>query len=179
MATLRLSWTSTSPSTEFNTYCDRVSQSIAGNYTTLNIYVQAINAGNSSTFLSGAGSQIASIDGEWSGGGQSVGSNFLPSGYANGAQRWFLGPYVVNIPHNSDGTGPTGGVTLRQATVFGSFNNNITVNFNDFPTIPRGPLVKNTDGTWHSTTAYVKNADGTWHVATPLIKNTDGTWHVG
>lgn len=179
MATVRLDWTSTSPSTEFAGYCDRISQDIAGNFTTLQFYVQAINRGNSSTFLSGAGSQVISVDGFWGGAGHVVGSNFLPSGVGTGVQRWFDGPFNVNIAHNSDGTGPTGGVTLRMQTVFGTFNDNRTVNFNDFPTIPRGPSIKNADGTWHTSTAYIKNADGTWHVATPFIKNADGTWHVG
>jgi hypothetical protein len=174
LPTTYIDWTSGSPTTEFYLQCDRIGQSIAGNYTTLGVHIGAINRGNSSSFSNAAGSQTASIDGIGTVGVHS-GNPFLPSGVGSGVLRWD-NYFTINIPHNSDGT--HGAITLRQTLSYLGVSRADTATFNDFPTIPRGPLVKNADGTWHTTTLYVKNADGTWHVATPYVKNVDGTWHV-
>lgn len=146
MGTVRISATKSSPATTFYLEADRYSQSVAGNYTTLRIYLRAINGpgGSTGSSFSGAGVQIAGVDGVDSNVGQHSANPFLPSGFANGATRWHDGPWYVNVPHNADGT--RGAVTLRMSLDYGSIDVDHTASFNDFPTIPRASTPTFTGG---------------------------------
>jgi hypothetical protein len=99
MATLRVSVNVTGPSTQFNAYADMVSQDAAGNYSTVYYWVQAINTGGTTSFEGDAGTQTVTVAG--AGGGGHGGT--LPSGVPNGGQRWFDGPYGVNLGHDAAG----------------------------------------------------------------------------
>lgn len=171
----RISVFKTSPATTFTLECDRIGQSIVGNYTTLRLYLRANNGpgGSTGSFFGGAGTQTGIIDGVSTFGVHS-GSPFLPSGFVNGEQRWRDGPFDVNVPHGADGT--RGAVTLRMRLQYGSINEDHTVSFNDFPRIPRGPRVKD-GGVWKNTILYVKDA-GVWKIAIPYVKDA-GTWKIG
>lgn len=176
MATTYIDWTSGAPTTEFYLQCDRVSQSIVNNSTRLGIHIGAINRGSSSSFSNYTGAQYGVVDGVGTAVGRST-NPFLPTGVGANVLRWDVYG-EIDVPHNSDGT--RGAVTLRMPLSYGpsgATGGSFTAAFSDFPAIPRGPRIKNVDGTWHTTTAYLKNADGTWHVGTPFIKNADGTWH--
>lgn len=177
MATTYIDWTSGSPTTEFYLQCDRVSQSIANNSTRLGIHIGAINRGSSSSFSNYNGYQQGQVDGVGVAAQEGPMNPFLATGHAANSLRWDTYG-EIDIPHNSDGT--RGAVTLRMILAYGpsgATGGQFTAAFSDFPAIPRGPRIKNVDGTWHTSTAYIKNVDGTWHVATPYIKNVDGTWH--
>lgn len=177
MVTAYIGWSSGSaPTTSFYLYCDRYSQSVEGNYTTLQIYLQAINNGSTSSFSNYPGTQYASIDGIGTVGGYGA-SPFLPSGYATGAQRWFYGGWLVNVVHAADGT--MGGVTLRMDLSYGpsgATGGSFTAGFYDFPRIPRGPRVK-VAGVWRNTVAYMRVA-GIWKIVVPYVKSA-GAWKVG
>lgn len=102
----RISYTSSSPATTFTVEGDLYAQSVAGNYSVVRCYLRAMNGpgGSTGSFYGGAGYQAGHIDGVKEFARRSASSNFLPSGYANGATRWRMGPYDVQVPHNSDGT---------------------------------------------------------------------------
>ena len=99
MATLRVSRRSSAPTTDFNLYADLMSQDQAGNFSTVYYWVQAINRGTSSSYSGYNGSQT----GEINGGGGGGHSGTMPSGVATGGQRWFDGPWGINIYHNAEG----------------------------------------------------------------------------
>jgi len=99
MATLRVSRRSSAPTTDYNLYADLVSQDQAGNYSTIYYWVQAINRGGSSSYSGYVGSQTGEIAG-MGGGGH---SGTMPSGVPAGGQRWYDGPWGVNVGHNSEG----------------------------------------------------------------------------
>lgn len=129
----------TSPATTFVLGADRIGQSQSGNYTTVRVYIRANNGpgGSTGSFYGGAGQHLGAIDGVTGWFGRDVGSNFLPSGYANGAQRWYHS-IDVNIGHGADGT--RGGITLRMRIHYGNNQNQeYTAWFNDFPRIPKVP----------------------------------------
>ncbi len=162
----------TSPSTSFYLEADRISQDIAGNYTTIRCYLRCVNDGSTGSFSNFSGQQIGSIDGIGTFGTHS-GTPFLPSGVAGGATRWRDGPYDVNIPHNADGT--RGAITLRQGLYYdgGGVAQDNTAAFSDFPTIPRGPKVEQS-GAWQQSVAYVEQS-GAWQTALVYVEQS-GAW---
>lgn len=130
MSTLRTSWTSSAPSTEFELYADRISQSVSGNYTTIRLIIKAYNRGSSSSYDNASGYQHA-----WPDGMDQLthdASPFLPSGYATDALRWSY-QKDYNIPHNSDGT--RGAINLNHHINFDGQDSDKNYSFNDFPTI--------------------------------------------
>ena len=137
MATTRVDITTSAPSTELYTQADLISQDQAGNYSTDYYWVGAINRGGTSSFSNYAGYQVAYIGGA----GGSGHSGTLPSGYAAGAQRWFDGPWGVNLGH--DAAGNRGSDTVQQ-NVHGWFGST-TADRNDYgsigpyPRIPKAP----------------------------------------
>lgn len=134
MATLRVSVNVTSPSTQFNTYADLVSQDQAGNFSTVYYWVQAINTGNTSSFEGNSGSQVATVAGAGGGGH----SGTLPSGYGNGAQRWFDGPWGVNLGH--DGNGYRNADTVAQGLSWSGWIGRTDYgSIGPYPRIPKRP----------------------------------------
>lgn len=168
----RISVSKTSPSTGFYLEADRISQSVAGNYTKVRCYLRCVNLGNTSSFSGFPGDQIGSIDGIGEFGRRS-GNPFLPSGVGNGVTRWRIGPFDVNVPHNADGT--RGAITLRQGLYYdgGGVAQDNTASFNDFPAIPRGPSVE-FDGAWAASQLQVE-FDGAWETALTYVE-FDGAW---
>lgn len=135
----RIGVTRNSPNTSFWLEADMVSQNVAGNYSTLALYLRCANgpSGSTGSYAGGYGIQWGGIDGfgEF---GQHNGNPFLPSGYAQNQLRWRDGPWYVNIPHNSDGT--RGAVTLRMILNYvntGGVDVHYTGSIGPFPTIPR------------------------------------------
>lgn len=144
MSTERISWTSSTPTTEFITYCDRISQSVSGNYTTIRLIIKAYNRGSSSSWTGSGGYHHAWVSGSdynTQDINHNPSSNFLPSGYSTGELRWSY-QRDINIKHNSDGT--RGAVTLNQHVNFDGQDSNKDYSFNDFPdidvnTVPDAP----------------------------------------
>lgn len=93
------------PATTFYVEGDLHSQSIAGNYSVVRCYLRAKNGpgGTTGSQHNEQGYQAGTIAGvkEFA---RKSGKPFLPAGYADNQQRWRLGPYDVQVPHNSDGT---------------------------------------------------------------------------
>lgn len=126
-----------SPTTDFYLECDRNGQSGSGNYTTLRMYLRAVNRGNTSSFSGDPGWQSANIDGIGEIFRYSA-NPFMPSGYADNQQRWRHGPHDVNVGHAADGT--KAAITLRMILNYlGNVNINGTASFSDFPRIPKPP----------------------------------------
>ena len=123
MGTTRIARGTGAPSTDFYTECDWVSQNQAGNYSTLYIWIKAVNRGSTGSYSNYQGSQTGSVDGVGSGSH----SGTLPSGYANGQQRWYDGPWGYNVGH--DANGYLSNLTVRQV-ISGWFN------FNDTAVLP-------------------------------------------
>lgn len=146
MATLRISSTASGPSTEFDLYADRISQSISGNYTVVRLYIRCYNRGNSYSYVGDGGYHHGWIEGYSSDDVvHSTSSNFLPSGVGTDAMRWQEGPVDVQVKHNSDGT--RGPVNLRMTVGYAGVSFDRTVSFSDFPTInvsdpPDAPTLK-------------------------------------
>lgn len=162
-----------SPGTTFFLEADRLGQSIAGNYTTVRLYLRCRNDGNASSFSNFVGQHIGSIDGIGTFGVHGPVAPFLPSGVAGGATRWRDGPYDVNIPHGPDGTRAP--ITLRQGLYYdnGAVAQDNTATFSDFPPIPRGPQVE-FDAAWGPSLLSVE-FDGAW-VPGLLSPEYDGAW---
>jgi hypothetical protein len=99
MATLRVSVNVTSPSTQFNTFADMMSQDAAGNYSTVYMWLQAVNTGGTTSFEGNSGTQSCSIAGTGLGSHTST----LPSGVPSGGQRWYDGPWGINLGHDAAG----------------------------------------------------------------------------
>lgn len=99
MVTRVVTWTSGSPTTEYNTYADLISQDTVANTSTVHTFIQAINRGNTSSFSGTTGQQKATIGGKPAGSHTST----MPSGIATGGQRWDDGPSTIVMPHNSSG----------------------------------------------------------------------------
>jgi hypothetical protein len=144
MSTERISWTSGTPTTEFILYCDRIGQSVSGNYTTIRLIIKAYNRGSTSSWTGGGGYHHGWVSGD-AYNTQDVlhqtSSNFLPSGYSTGELRWSV-TRDINIKHGSDGT--RGSVTLNQHVNFDGQDSNKDYTFNDFPdidvtTVPDAP----------------------------------------
>jgi len=131
MSTERISWTSSAPSTEFILYCDRIGQSVSGNYTTIRIIIKAYNRGSTSSWDGAGGYHHGWPDG-YSQVTHDTSSNFLPSGYSTGELRWSV-QKDYNIPHNSDGT--RGPLNLNQHVNFDGQDSDKNYSFNDFPDI--------------------------------------------
>lgn len=129
--TRRVSVNVTSPSTQFNTYADLVSQSPSGNSSLVHYWVQAINKGDGSSHINDSGSQKAKIGGY--GGSGHTGN--LPSGYAYNAERWYDGPYSATLPHNSAGN--RGADVVAQTISWWSRTDNGTIG--PYPRIPKPP----------------------------------------
>ena len=123
MGTVRVVRTSGAPTTEYDFECDWVSQSQAGNYSTLYIQIRAVNRGGTSSFSNIPGSQTCQVDGV----AAPAHSGTMPSGYANGAQRWYDGPYGFNVGHDANGN--LGALGLHQI-ISGWFS------FNDAGSLP-------------------------------------------
>lgn len=124
MGTTRISRGSGSaPTTDFYTECDWVSQNQAGNYSTLHIWVKAVNRGSTSSYDSGQGSHIGQVDNV----GYNGHSGTLPSGVGTNATRWYDGPWAYNVSH--DANGYLGNLTVRQI-ISGWFS------FNDTAVLP-------------------------------------------
>ena len=137
MTTRRVSWTSGAPTTEYDTDADIVSQNQAGNYSTVYYYVGAINRGSTSSFSNNSGTQTATVGGA---GGSGHGGT-MPSGYANGAQRWYDGPWGVDLGH--DAAGNRGADSIVQS-IRGWFTNDSGGSIGPYPRIPKRPSVPGT-----------------------------------
>jgi hypothetical protein len=139
MGTTRISKFESGPATTFYLEADRVSQNVTGNYTTIHIYLRAVNGPGalSSSHFDNSGAQYGGADGYGMPAAHGPVAPFLPSGVPNGGQRWHDGPWAINVGHNADGTGPGGGITLRMQTRYSGHDVDTVANFNDFPTIPR------------------------------------------
>ena len=171
MATVRIQVRKNLPTTDFYLYADRVGQDISGNYTTVRMYLGAINRGNTTSYANGFGQQGLGISGIANLTGYTA-NPFIVRGVQNGVQRWLSGPYDVQVPHNPDGT--RGAVTLYMTLAYiDEPYAEWTAPFNDFPAIPRGPKVKH-NGTWKNTVPYVKH-NGSWKIAIPFVKQS-GSW---
>lgn len=169
--TNRITRNFTQPSVRFILEADLLSQSIEDNTSTIRCYLRSVNTGNSSSFYGGSGYQAGFLNGvEF---GRKSGNPFLPSGYANGAQRWRIGPFDVVVPHDDDGT--IDPIQLRMRCNYGSIDDSATASLT-VPSIPRGPRVK-VDGVWRPSVAYVR-VDGVWRVAVPYVR-VGGVWRVG
>lgn len=136
MGTVRISEVNSAPATTFQVEGDLLSQSIAGNYSTVRCYLVAKNGpgGSSGSSYSGAGVQYGTIAGvkEFA---RRTGNPFLPSGYQDGATRWRLGPYDVQVPHNADGSRAP--ITFGMVLDYGSINETVFSAPMALPTIPR------------------------------------------
>lgn len=111
------------PSTEFYTECEWVSQNQAGNYSTLYIWIKAVNRGSTGSYDNNGGSHTGQVDNVGSG----THSGTLPSGVPAGGTRWYDGPWGYNVGH--DANGYLGDLTVRQI-ISGWFN------FNDTAVLP-------------------------------------------
>lgn len=132
MGTGRVDRTSGAPSTQFRMEADWVSQNQAGNYSTCYFWLQAINRGSTGSFDSNSGTQAWQMDGISSNGHTST----LPSGYANGQQRWYDGPWGINVGHDANGWGADR--TIRQI-ISGWFSYDDAVVLPAPPRIPKPP----------------------------------------
>lgn len=132
MGTGRIDRTTGAPSTQFRMEADWVSQNQAGNYSTCYFWLQAINRGSTGSYDSNGGSQVWQMDGVASNGHSST----LPSGYANGQQRWYDGPWGVDVGH--DANGYASDRTIRQI-ISGWFNFNDATVIAAPPRIPKPP----------------------------------------
>lgn len=137
MPTRRVTWTSGSPSTEYGTDADLVSQDPVGNFSTVYYWEGAINRGNTSSFSNINGSQTGTVGGL--GGGAHTGT--MPSGVGTGAQRWYDGPWGVNLGH--DAAGNRGVDNVHQA-IRGWFTNDSDGSIGPYPRIPKRPSVPGT-----------------------------------
>lgn len=136
MGTVRISEVNSSPATTFQVEGDLLSQSIAGNYSTVRCYLVAKNGpgGSTGSGFGGAGVQYGTIVGVKEFARRST-DPFLPSGYADGATRWRLGPYDVQVPHNSDGS--RAAITFGMVLSYGSISETVFSAPMSLPTIPR------------------------------------------
>lgn len=96
----------TSPSTTFVLEADVVDLG------TIWGYLRAVNTGNTTSRYNDAGWQGFLVDG-WGEVARVSGHPFLPSGYANGQQRYRGGPYGIYVGD------PAGGVNIRTTLSFG------------------------------------------------------------
>lgn len=107
-----------SPTVRFNLYVSVGSVSSSGHY--INIDLEAINTGNSTSHFNNSGSQTGLVDG---GTGSNVYSAtpFLPN-VAAGARRWYkAGPNAVHYVHTGAVT-----VTVRMQLRYGTINKDYT-----------------------------------------------------
>lgn len=132
----RISSYQTGPATTFYVEGDLLSQSISGNYSVIRCYLRAKNGpgGSTGSYMGAFGYQAGTIAGVKEFARRSS-TPFLPSGYADNQQRWRVGPYDVQVPHNSDGTR----APIRFGMVLSYPDVNVTVFSADMalPTIPR------------------------------------------
>lgn len=137
MPTLYISKRSASPTTDYNLYADLMSQDQAGNFSTIYYWVQAINRGNTSSFSGNNGSQT----GEIAGGGGAGHSGTMPSGYATGQQRWYDGPWAVNVGHDAEGYSVGASTVQRIRGWFTYDDGGGTIGL---PRIPKPPTIPGT-----------------------------------
>lgn len=137
MATRRVDVTVSSPSTEFYTDADQVSQSQSGNYSTVNYWVGATNRGGTTSFDANNGAQTATIAGS---GGAGHGGT-IPSGVSVGVQRWYDGPWGLNLGHDSAGN--RGADTVAQ-TITWSWGQTNTGSIGPYTRIPKPPTLPGT-----------------------------------
>lgn len=134
MATLRVQVNVSGPITQFNTYADLVSQDQGGNFSTVYYWVQAINTGDTSSYEGNSGSQTAGVAGAGGGGH----SGTLPSGTAHNAQRWYDGPWGVNLGH--DGAGNRGADSVFQTLSWSGWLSRTDYgSIGPYPRIPKRP----------------------------------------
>lgn len=136
MGTVRISEVNSGPATTFQVEGDLLSQSIPGNYSVVRCYLVAKNGpgGSSGSGYFGAGVQYGTIAGVKEFARRSA-NPFLPSGVTDGATRWRLGPYDVQVPHNSDGTRAP--ITFGMVLDYGNISETLFSAPMALPTIPR------------------------------------------
>lgn len=179
MATRRVTWTSgVAPNTEYGTDADLMSQSQSGNYSTVYYWVGAWNRGSTGAFSNYQGTHTATIAG--AGGNGHAGT--MPIGAPNGAQRWYDGPWGVNLAHDSAGN--RGADTVGQF-VRGWFTNDSYGSIGPYPRIPKRPSVPGTPVASHvmptsltlTWTASTDNAGST--ITGYLVRRWNGTAPTG
>jgi hypothetical protein len=124
----------TSPNTAFYTDADLISQDQAGNFSTVYYWVGSINRGNTSSFYGSTGAQTATVGGA----GGFGHSGTIPSGVGTNAQRWYDGPWGVNLGHDSAGN--RGADTVAQ-TITWRWNRTDYGSIGPYPRIPKRPSV--------------------------------------
>jgi hypothetical protein len=134
MATRRVDVSVSSPSTEFVTDADIVSQNQAGNYSTVYYWTGAVNQGGTSSFDANNGVQASYVAGI--GGGGHAGT--IPSGVPFGATRWYDGPYAVNLAHDAAGNR---GVDQVAQSISWSWNRTDYGTIGPYPRIPKPPSI--------------------------------------
>lgn len=154
-----------------------VSQSIAGNYSTVYYRVLVTKSG-SSGYFSGASSRnngncyAEGVAHLWSWGN---GSFDFRNGSSGGSFTMAEG--YVNIPHAMDGTGAFniyGNISIETPSDYGTASTGS--GWKSLPRIPRGPRVKH-GGTYRNTILYVKHS-GTYRIAIPYVKHA-GAYKIG
>lgn len=108
MGTVRVDRSALSPSTEYYFECDWISQDQAGNYSTMYIWLRAVNRGGTTSFSNYSGYQQCAASGV----AAPTHSSTLPNGYAANATRWYDGPYGYNVSHDANGN--LGAIGLTQ-----------------------------------------------------------------
>lgn len=133
MATRRVGVNVTSPSTELYTDADIVSQSQAGNYSTVYFWVGATNRGTTGSYNNNQGTHTATVGGL---GGNGY-SGTIPSGVGGGVQRWYLGAYGYNLGH--DAAGNRGADSVAQTITW--WNRTDYGSIGPYPRIPKRPSI--------------------------------------
>lgn len=134
MVTRRIDISESGPNTEFVTDADMVSQSQAGNYSTVYYYVGAVNLGGTGSYSGDSGTQAAWVGGQ--GGGGHAGT--IPSGVGTGVTRWYDGPYAVNLGHDANGYR---GADQVQQNVSGWYPLRVDYgSIGPYPRIPKPPV---------------------------------------
>lgn len=132
MATARVTVNVTSPYTQLTTYADLVSQDQAGNFSTVYYWVQAINTGDTTSHYNSSGSQLATVGGQ----GNTGHTGSLPSYVGHNVQRWYDGPWGVNLGHDSDGN--RGADAVTQSITWG-WNRSDSGSIGPYPRIAKMP----------------------------------------
>lgn len=100
MATLRITSTQASPSTEFRLFADATIDSANRRWKIL-AYITCINRGSTSSYYGGSGTHRGYVDGHLF--RTHSGTPFLSSGVSSGGTRWNEGPYTVYVDAPANG----------------------------------------------------------------------------
>ena len=138
MATLRITSTQASPSTEFRLFADATIDSANRRWKIL-AYITCINRGDTSSYYGGSGTHKGYVNGTLF--RTHSGTPFLPSGVSGGGTRWNEGPYTVYVdaPTNGQKT-----IALRMTMDYGgvSYDNSVNLVLPDMgyaaPSVPTG-----------------------------------------